>query len=53
MENCKQCADNKYAVLTALHNAGVVAINVTARAGLIKKCCFNYKNGTRAQVLTG
>lgn len=29
MENSKQCAHNKYAVLTALYNAAVVAISVT------------------------
>lgn len=28
LESSKQCAQNKYAVLTTLHNAGVVAINV-------------------------
>lgn len=58
MENSQQCADSKKkkktAVLTPLPNAGVVAINVTTWDQLVfnEKGCFNYKNGTRAHVLT-
>lgn len=54
MENIKQSAEIKYALLTALHNASVVAwmSQDGIRLCLIKTGISNYKNGAQAGVLT-